>query len=47
MHSAPRTDRDRYRRSFYTFPYPTRTALIQLSDGGLFVWSPIALSLMR
>ena len=29
---------------FFTFPYPTRSALIQLSDGGLFVWSPIALS---
>ncbi len=30
--------------SFYTFPYPTRMALIRLADGGLFVWSPIALS---
>lgn len=29
---------------FLTFPYPTRMALIRLSDGGLFVWSPIALS---
>ncbi len=29
---------------FFTFPYPTRSALIRLSDGGLFVWSPIALS---
>jgi hypothetical protein len=29
---------------FFTFPYPTRMALIRLSDGGLFVWSPIALS---
>jgi hypothetical protein len=29
---------------FFTFPYPTRLALIRLSDGGLFVWSPIALS---
>src|SRR5271155_4088246 len=28
----------------FTFPYPTRSALIRLSDGGLFVWSPIALS---
>ncbi len=27
--------------SFYGFPYPTRMALIRLSDGGLFVWSPI------
>ncbi len=30
--------------SFYTFPYPTRMAVIRLSDGGLFVWSPIAIS---
>jgi Domain of unknown function (DUF4336) len=30
--------------SFLGFPYPTRMALIQLSDGGPFVWSPIALS---
>jgi Domain of unknown function (DUF4336) len=30
--------------SFYGFPYPTRMALIRLADGGLFVWSPIALS---
>ncbi len=30
--------------SFYGFPYPTRMALIRLRDGGLFVWSPIALS---
>ena len=29
---------------FFTFPYPTRMALIRLSDGGLFAWSPIALS---
>jgi hypothetical protein len=28
----------------YGFPYPTRMALVRLSDGGLFVWSPIALS---
>src|SRR5581483_6426374 len=26
------------------FRYPTRMALIRLSSGGLFVWSPIALS---
>lgn len=26
------------------FPYPTRMAIIRLADGGLFVWSPIALS---
>jgi hypothetical protein len=25
------------------FPYPTRMAVIRLGDGGLFVWSPIAL----
>ncbi len=29
--------------SFLGFAYPTRMALIRLSDGGLFVWSPIAL----
>ena len=29
---------------FYGFPYPTRIAAIKLSTGGLFVWSPIALS---
>ncbi len=29
---------------FFSFPYPTRMAVIRLSDGGLFVWSPIALS---
>lgn len=26
------------------FPYPTRMAVIRLSDAGLFVWSPVALS---
>lgn len=26
------------------FRYPTRMAIIRLSDGGLFVWSPVALS---
>jgi hypothetical protein len=30
--------------SFYGFPYPTRMAVIRLSDNSLFVWSPIALS---
>ena len=30
--------------SFYGFPYSTRMAVIRLSDGGLFVWSPVALS---
>jgi len=30
--------------SFYGFPYPTRMAVIRLSDGSLFVWSPVALS---
>jgi len=29
---------------FFTFPYRTRMAVIRLSDGGLFVWSPVALS---
>jgi hypothetical protein len=29
---------------FYGLPYPTRMAVIRLSDGGLFVWSPVALS---
>jgi hypothetical protein len=30
--------------SFYGFPFPTRMVLIRVSDGGLFVWSPIALT---
>lgn len=30
--------------SFHGFPYPTRMAVIRLSDGGLFIWSPVALS---
>jgi Domain of unknown function (DUF4336) len=30
--------------SFFGFSYPTRMALVRLADGGLFVWSPIALS---
>jgi len=29
--------------SFFGFPYPTRTAIIRLRDGTLFVWSPIPL----
>lgn len=28
---------------FCGFPYPTRMAVMKLSDGGLFVWSPVAL----
>jgi hypothetical protein len=30
--------------SFYGFPYPTRMVLIRLTGGGLFVWSPVALT---
>lgn len=30
--------------SFYGFPYPTRMAVARLRDGGLWVWSPIALT---
>ncbi|WP_322864775.1 DUF4336 domain-containing protein (plasmid) [Aquicoccus sp. G2-2] len=30
--------------SFHGFPYPTRMALVHLSDGSLWVWSPIALT---
>jgi hypothetical protein len=29
--------------SFYGFPYPTRMAIVRLTNGELFVWSPIAL----
>jgi hypothetical protein len=29
--------------SFYGFRYPTRMAVIRLSNGSLFVWSPVAL----
>lgn len=29
--------------SFYSFPYPTRMAVIRLADGELFVWSPVRL----
>ena len=28
---------------FYSFPYPTRTAIARLSDGSLWIWSPIHL----
>ncbi len=28
---------------FFGFPYPTRMVLVQLGDGNLWVWSPIAL----
>ena len=30
--------------SFYGFPYPTRMAVVRLSNGGLWVWSPVALT---
>ncbi len=30
--------------SFYGFPYPTRMAAIRLSTGGIWVWSPVALT---
>jgi hypothetical protein len=30
--------------SFYGFPYPTRMALVHLSDGAVWVWSPVALT---
>jgi hypothetical protein len=30
--------------SFYSFPYPTRMAVVRLSNGSVWVWSPIALS---
>jgi hypothetical protein len=30
---------------FLSFPYPTRMAIARLATGGLFVWSPIALTL--
>ena len=29
---------------FLSIPYPTRMAVVKLKDGGLWVWSPIALS---
>jgi len=30
--------------SFYGFPYPTRMAVVRLSDGSAWVWSPVKLS---
>ncbi|MDH3639995.1 MAG: DUF4336 domain-containing protein [Gammaproteobacteria bacterium] len=30
--------------SFYGFPYPTRSVVIRLTDGDLWIWSPIALT---
>jgi hypothetical protein len=30
--------------SFFGFPYPTRMALVRLSDGSVWVWSPVALT---
>ncbi len=30
--------------SFYGFPYPTRMVVVRLSDNGVWVWWPIALS---
>lgn len=30
--------------SFHGFPYPTRSAIVRLADGGLWVWSPVRLS---
>lgn len=30
--------------SFHSFPYSTRMAVIRLSDGSLFIWSPVALT---
>ena len=30
--------------SFYGFSYPTRMAVVHLSDGTAWVWSPVALS---
>ncbi|MGI9233773.1 MAG: DUF4336 domain-containing protein [Woeseiaceae bacterium] len=30
--------------SFYGFPYPTRMAVVRLSDGSAWVWSPVELS---
>ena len=29
---------------FLGFPYPTRMAVVKLSDGSAWVWSPVALS---
>ena len=30
--------------SFFGFPYPTRMAVARLSDGSVWIWSPVALS---
>lgn len=30
--------------SFYGFPYPTRMAVVRLSNGNAWVWSPVALT---
>jgi hypothetical protein len=30
--------------NFYGLPYPTRSVIVRLSDGGLWVWSPIKLT---
>ena len=30
--------------SFFGFPYPTRMAVVRLSNGDLWVWSPVALT---
>ncbi|MCP5091850.1 MAG: DUF4336 domain-containing protein, partial [Gammaproteobacteria bacterium] len=30
--------------SFYGFPYPTRMAVVRLSNGGAWVWSPVAMT---
>ena len=30
--------------SFFGFPYPTRMALARLANGGVWVWSPVALT---
>lgn len=30
--------------SFYGFPYPTRMVVVRLSDGDVWVWSPVALT---
>ncbi len=30
--------------NFYGFAYPTRSVIVQLNDGGLWVWSPVQLS---
>lgn len=30
--------------SFFGFPYPTRMAVVKLSDGSAWIWSPVALT---